>query len=102
MTECGENDDERGFWCGCPLVGGTIDYKVKRDLVKGGFIGEIIHFMLDTLGLKYLCNRWRQLICIWKCRPGSKVKTEDRFGIGRMPSPSGKYVRIRRQNLRII
>lgn len=83
-----------GWWCH-RLQG-------KPGLVAGGCTGEIIHSVLDILGLKDLCDRQRQLLSGWKCRPKNKVKTEDGFGILCIPPSSRKYIRIRRQNLRII
>lgn len=92
-----EEDSDMGV-----QMGGAIEYKVKPGLVKGGCTREIIHSMLDILGLKSLCYRWRQLTCSYKHRAMSEVKTEDRFGIAWMSSPSEKCSSVRRQNLRII
>lgn len=51
---------------------GAIDYKVKPGLVKR----EIIHSGMYILGLKYLCNRWQQLISTFKCKTMREVKAE--------------------------
>ena len=58
-----EEDSDMGV-----QMGGAIEYKVKPGLVKGGCTREIIHSMLDILGLKSLCYRWRQLTCSYKHR----------------------------------
>lgn len=77
---------------GVQMGGGTIDYKVKPVWVKGDCTREIVHSALDILGLKYLGNKWRQLICSCKYRAMSEGKAEDRFGIAWMPSSSGRCI----------
>ena len=43
------------------MSGYTIDYKEELGLLGRSWIGGI-HALLDILGLKYFCNRWRRLI----------------------------------------